>query len=106
MIQALKSNPKTTIWGFLTILSEILRNNPDLINFLPDNIKGYVLGISTIIFAVMTAASARDADSSKVITAKAVAKEMDKQELKEEILTETAVMVHDAQIPKAKEIPE
>jgi hypothetical protein len=63
MIETLKNNPKTSIFGILTVLSEVIRANPDLVSFLPDGIKGYVLGAASVIFAVTTVIFAKDAPS-------------------------------------------
>lgn len=65
MFDTIKENPKTTIWGILTILSEVLRNNPDLVGFLPDTIKGYVLGTCSIICAITVSIYARDRKAPK-----------------------------------------
>lgn len=63
MIEAFKNNPKTSIFGILTVASEVIRANPDLVGFLPDEIKGYILGAASIIFAITTAIFVKDAKS-------------------------------------------
>lgn len=96
MIEAFKNNKKTTIWGILAITSEVLRVNPSIVSFLPDTVEGYVLGISSIIFAVMTVISARDRETPAQVQIKEIVKEAEKQQLKSEIRSETADLVQTA----------
>lgn len=79
MIEKLKNNPKTTIFGTLTIISEVIRANPDLINFLPDNIEGYILGAASAIFAFATAIYAKDARNPKPPKAEVIIEEEEKK---------------------------
>lgn len=96
MLQAIKSNKKTTIWGILGVVSEILRNNSSLVDFLPDQVKQYVLGFSSVICAVMAFYHTQDKLSPAEQEVKELKKAVDRETLKTEIKEETAVLVKDA----------
>ncbi len=100
MIAFVKENKKTSIFGILAIFSEVIRNNPSIIGFLPDVVEGYVFGASSLIFAVLTVISARDAKSPAQAELERVQKEQEKQDLKAEIKQETASLV-EAKVPEA-----
>jgi len=85
-------NSRTTIFGILTVISEVLRNNPSLLSFLPPNIQNMVLGISSIVFAVVTAIAMADKQTKGEIAAKQVAKALEKEVLKTEIKEEAKLV--------------
>lgn len=41
-------NWETTVWGFLALLMGSISVKPDLVDFLPDSIKGYVIGAANL----------------------------------------------------------
>lgn len=96
MIETIKDNKRTSLFGTLTIVCEIIRNNPSLINFLPDTVESQVLGLASLIFAFLTVFNMRDAKTPAQIESQAVQKEQEKQELKTEIKEETAALVKEA----------
>lgn len=91
MIAAIKSNPVTTIFGILTVISEIFRSQPDLLDFLPENIRGYIFGTVSVSCAIITAIAAKDGDTNKQILAKSIAKKIEKEQLKQEIINNITV---------------
>ncbi len=62
----INNNRMTTAWGTAVIIAETLRFNPEWLGFLPDSIKGYILGIVSIICGLGAAISAADARNRPV----------------------------------------
>lgn len=96
MINTIKSNPKTSLWGIATILSEVIRNTPGLLDFLPEDVGKYIFGIASIICATLTVVSARDRETPAQTEVKELKKTLEREELKQEIKSETATLVKDA----------
>lgn len=88
MIVAIKSNPKTSLWGLATIISEVIRNMPGLLDFLPENIGKYIFGIASIVCATVTVMSARDKETPAQLEAKEEKKAVERENLKTEIKAE------------------
>ncbi len=59
--KTISNNRVTTAWGTAIVIAETLRFNPEWLGFLPDNIKGYILGIASIVCGLGAAISVADA---------------------------------------------
>lgn len=46
------ANWRTSLSGFILLCSGAIALKPDIVNFLPDNIKGYVIGVATFVVFV------------------------------------------------------
>ncbi len=92
MLNAIKSNPRTSIWGISALIAFTLQQNPALVNFLPDQIKGYVLGLAALVCAIGAVLHAQDALTPAEQEVKALKKESEREGLKQEIKEEVKVI--------------
>lgn len=88
MFKRLTSDPKTTIWGILSLTAYALKESPDLVSFLPETPRNYILGISALICAVMALSNIADKLTPAQKEAKEIKKEEDKELFKQEIKAE------------------
>lgn len=92
MLQAIKSNPKTSVYGILALVAFALKENPSLVDFIPETPRNYILGISALICAALAFLNTQDKLTPAEQEVKLLKKEVEREGLKQEIKEEVKVI--------------